>query len=146
MPRKSGHRKMPILKKARHEKFAQELACGKTAREAYKVAGYAPDDGHASRLAGNGKVATRVAELQQAGAEKSAMTAESLIAEADRIQKQAERLNQPSAAVAALIAKAKLGGLWIERSENKNENTEHVIGRTPWTAEEWLAKYGETSH
>jgi hypothetical protein len=97
-------------------------------------------------LAGNGKVATRVAELQQAGAEKSAMTAESLIAEADRIQKQAERLNQPSAAVAALIAKAKLGGLWIERSENKNENTEHVIGRTPWTAEEWLAKYGETSH
>src|SRR5271166_607724 len=99
---------MPILKNARHEKLAQELASGKTAREAYKFAGYAPDDGHASRLAGNGKVATRVAELQQAGAEKSAMTTESLIKEADRIQKQAERLNQPSAAVAALIAKAKL--------------------------------------
>jgi hypothetical protein len=137
---------MPILKNARHEKFAQELACGKTAREAYKVAGYVPDDGHASRLAGNGKVATRVAELQQAAAEKSLMTTESLIAEADRIQKLAERLKNPSAAVAALIAKAKLGGLWIERSENKNENTEYVIGSAPLTAEEWLAEYGETSH
>jgi phage terminase small subunit len=51
---------MPILTNPRHERFAQELAKGKTATEAYRLAGYKHDDGHASRLAGNGRVSARV--------------------------------------------------------------------------------------
>ncbi|WP_455872862.1 hypothetical protein [Rhizobium yanglingense] len=43
---------MPVLKNARHEKFAQALAKGKTATEAYAEAGFKPHDGNAARLRG----------------------------------------------------------------------------------------------
>jgi len=36
----------------RHERFAQALAQGKTANEAYALAGYKANDGSASRLKG----------------------------------------------------------------------------------------------
>ena len=55
---------VPVLANARHEKFAQGLAKGMSATEAYRKAGYKPSDQHASRLARNGKVRARVAELQ----------------------------------------------------------------------------------
>lgn len=51
------------LDNARHERFAQGVAAGKSATGAYEDAGYEPDTGHASRLAGNGSVAERVEEL-----------------------------------------------------------------------------------
>ena len=53
---KVAERKGNALKNPKHERFAQELAKGKSATEAYRLAGYKPDDGHASRLAGNGRV------------------------------------------------------------------------------------------
>jgi hypothetical protein len=37
---------------ARHEQFAQELAKGKAADDAYQAVGYKPDRGHASRHRG----------------------------------------------------------------------------------------------
>ena len=52
------------LDNARHEVFAQNLARGMSATEAYAKAGYKPSDQHASRLARNGKVRARVAFLQ----------------------------------------------------------------------------------
>ena len=51
------------LDNARHERFAQARAAGKSATGAYEEAGYEPDSGHASRLAGNGSVSERVTEL-----------------------------------------------------------------------------------
>jgi hypothetical protein len=63
---------MPILQNPRHERFAQELAKGKTADEAYAAAGYKPDRGPASGLAANGNIRARVAELQAIGAEEAA--------------------------------------------------------------------------
>ena len=51
------------LANARHERFAQARAAGKSATGAYEEAGYEPDSGHASRLAGNGSVFERVTEL-----------------------------------------------------------------------------------
>jgi hypothetical protein len=74
---------MPILKNPRHEAFAQELAKGKTADEAYQAVGYRADRGHASRLAANGNICVRLAELQAVGAEKAVVTIESLIAKAE---------------------------------------------------------------
>jgi phage terminase small subunit len=56
---------MPTLKNTKHERFAQELARGKSQAEAYKLAGYKPDSGAASRLSGNVSIQTRVAELQE---------------------------------------------------------------------------------
>lgn len=54
---------MPMLDNPRWERFAQGLAAGKSASEAYVAAGYEANDGNASRLKGNEKVEARVAEL-----------------------------------------------------------------------------------
>lgn len=54
---------MAILNNPRHERFAQGLAAGKSADEAYQEAGFKPDRGHASRLAAKGNIQARVAEL-----------------------------------------------------------------------------------
>lgn len=55
---------MAVLSNARHERFAQELAAGKTADEAYQLAGFRPNRGNATRLKANESVMKRVAELQ----------------------------------------------------------------------------------
>lgn len=41
---------MPVLKNARHETFAQGLAKGLTADEAYAAAGFTPNRGNATRM------------------------------------------------------------------------------------------------
>ena len=41
---------MAALPNQRHEKFAQGIAEGKSATEAYEAAGYTPNDGNATRL------------------------------------------------------------------------------------------------
>ena len=106
---------MPILSNPRHEKFAQVLAEGKPATEAYQIAGYAPNDGNCIRLKGNERVGSRVAELQAAGAERAEVTLDSLIAEASKIKNKAMARGNYSAAVSALVIKAKLSGHWLDR-------------------------------
>jgi hypothetical protein len=111
----------------RQERFAQELAIGRSQGEAYALSGYrlstvGARDACASRLLRNGKVAARVSELQAEEAASTAITVESLIREAADIQRAATADGNHSAAVAALVARAKLAGLWIERKENKNTN------------------------
>lgn len=54
---------MPILPNPRHERFAQELANGKNATEAYELAGYKRSHSNASHLQANNTVSQRVAEL-----------------------------------------------------------------------------------
>ena len=76
---------MTVLDNPKHELFAQELAKGTSASEAYVLAGYAKDDGNASRLTGNDKVKARVAEILSAGAAQAEVTAARVIAELARI-------------------------------------------------------------
>lgn len=66
---------MPVLKNARHEKFAQALAKGMTATDAYAEAGYKGDRTAASRLSTNVNVGHRVAEIKNRVAEKAEWTA-----------------------------------------------------------------------
>lgn len=133
---------MPALENQRHERFAQELAKGKTATEAYVLAGYKPNDGNAATLKGNQRISDRVAELQERGAVRTEVTIESLIREAGELQEAAKEAKQISAAVAALTAKAKLAGLWVERSENENLNTNYVVSSDPVdSVEEWEAEH-----
>jgi phage terminase small subunit len=115
---------MPVLPNAKHERFAQELAKGKTATEAYILAGYKPNDGNAATLKGNQRVLERVTEIQDRSAIRAEITIQSLIEEAAEIQAAALRDGQHSAAVGALTAKAKLAGLWVEKTENKNRNVD----------------------
>src|SRR4051794_27926780 len=61
---------MPTLINPKWERFAQARAAGETASRAYVTAGFKPNDSHASRLDGNGKVRERIAELQEAAARR----------------------------------------------------------------------------
>ena len=65
---------MPALKNARHERFAQELAKGKSQAEAYTAAGFKGSDAairaNASRLIAKDSVSARVSELTERAADK----------------------------------------------------------------------------
>ena len=74
---------MPTLQNPRHERFAQELATGKSADAAYVLAGYRANRSNAARLSANQDIQRRVAEIQALGAELAAITAETQIAEAE---------------------------------------------------------------
>jgi phage terminase small subunit len=74
---------MGILTNPRHELFAQELAKGKSASEAYTVAGYRPCRQNAARLMSNDDIRARLAELQTQAARSTAITVESICAELD---------------------------------------------------------------
>lgn len=129
---------MPALPNQRHEKFAQELSKGKTATEAYVLAGYKPNDGNAATLKGNQRISDRILELQNAGSLRVEVTIASLLQEAAEIQRAAKEAGQHSAAVAALTAKAKLAGLWVDKSETENVNTNYVVSGEPVdNVEDW---------
>mgnify|MGYP003385884168 CR=1 FL=1 len=74
---------MAVLENAKHELFAQELAKGKTATEAYVLAGYKDNDGNASKLAA--KVQDRVKEITGKAADKAGVTIERILAELAKI-------------------------------------------------------------
>lgn len=56
---------MTILTNQRHERFAQELAKGTSASEAYELAGYKPNRGNAIALKQDQRISMRVAEILQ---------------------------------------------------------------------------------
>ena len=114
---------MPPLENARHERFAQGLAKGKTQEQAYIDAGYSENGARvsASQLLTNPNVAARVAELQ----ERAAIRVEWDIADAIRELEEARvaagsaETVQASAMISATMGKAKLLGLVIDKAENK---------------------------
>jgi hypothetical protein len=113
---------MPVLKNARHERFVQELFKGKSQAEAYERAGYKPSDAHSSRLAGNGRIAARLTELQEAAARRANTTADDIARQLDEDRDLAREVKVPSAAVSASMGKAKLFGLIKERHEHTGAN------------------------
>lgn len=115
---------MPALSNPKWERFAQSLFRGKTQIEAYTEAGYKADSGAANRLSGNISIQRRVAELLDASSLRVEVTVASLIKEAGEIQAAAMQEKQLSAASAALTIKAKLAGLWVDKSENTNRNVD----------------------
>lgn len=66
---------MPILRNARHEKFAQAIAKGKTADEAYVMAGYEFNRGNAARLKANESIRKRTEEIRGRISEKAEWSA-----------------------------------------------------------------------
>jgi hypothetical protein len=126
---------MPALANSRHEAFAQALARGSSATAAYVEAGYKQNRHNAAALAREKHIRTRVNELQeeqlaihqQATAEAAAnakVTLETLIAEAEAARAKAmEEKGGAAAAVSALIAKAKLAGMWREKVDQHNSGS-----------------------
>lgn len=115
-------RAMPVLPNPRHEAFAQALAQGKTAADAYQQAGYRQSRSAASRLSTNVNIERRVAELQGRAAKKAEVTIESLLDELEEARAIALKEKQSSAAVSATMGKAKLTGLLIEKREHTGRN------------------------
>lgn len=105
---------MPVLKNARHETFAQGLAKGLTADEAYQKAGFKPNRGNAATLKANQSILDRVEEIQGKAAAKAGVTIQSLTDELEQARGIAIAEKQSSAAVAATMGKAKLHGLGVE--------------------------------
>ena len=116
---------MPALSNQRHELFAQVLAAGCSATEAYVKAGYRLNKGNAGRLKANERIRERVGELQarnvQAQEAAVGVTIEQLRTQFAEAYDMAKELSQPTAMVAATTAQAKLAGLWIERSETRKQ-------------------------
>src|SRR5215471_15103923 len=112
---------MPVLSNPRRERFAQYLAAGMPQVEAYEKAGYARDTGAAARVSAIASVRQRVAELLRRNIAKqdaaTTVTVEQLQAELEAARAGAMESGRYNDAVAAITAKAKLGGLWVERSE-----------------------------
>jgi hypothetical protein len=100
-----------ILANPRHESFAQELAKGISKAEAYANAGYKGGRSCACRQSTKANIRSRVTELQADAAVKTVVTIERLTHELEEARRVAIARGNPSAAVLAIMAKAKLHGL-----------------------------------
>lgn len=76
---------MQPLENQRHEIFARHIAEGKTADEAYMLAGFMPHRQNAHRLMTNDDVQKRVEELQQNAAKRTEITIEKVLNELAKI-------------------------------------------------------------
>jgi hypothetical protein len=126
---------MGILTNPRHELFAQELAKGKSATEAYTL-GYKPCRQNAARLMTNDNIRARLDELQGAVARSTKVTVESICRELDEANAVAKAKGQAAAMVSAATLRAKLSGLMFERVEVGNpgdfdgcESTAEIVDR-----------------
>jgi len=119
---------MPTLKNSRRERFAQLLASGKTAKDAYATAGYKASESNGAWLARKEEISSRVAEISRehwsreqaaaaAAVERTAITRQSLVEKIEAARQAAMEAGQFSAAVAAAKEIAVLLGIRIERSE-----------------------------
>lgn len=134
---------MTVLKNARHEKFAQELAKGKSQLDAYEAAGYKPDRGAATRLSANVSVIDRVSELQGKAADVAVITAADIAKQLDEDRKFAKDVGAAAAMVSATMGKAKVLGLIIEKrdltssdgSMSPKEPTYKLVEAKPGAAE-----------
>lgn len=138
---------MPALENPRHERFAQELAKGRSQVEAYGLAGYMIDDGAASRLSGNVRVQDRVRELLDRAASRAEVSKswvmERLMANArmclgedplivpgtEDAEGSVEFRRDPAAANQALQLLGKELGMFVDRSISATTTLEELLDR-----------------
>ncbi|WP_454572903.1 terminase small subunit [Mesorhizobium sp. PL10] len=105
----------------RQERFCLGLAEGLPQSRAYIEAGYTARGNaaevEASKMVRLPKIAARVAELQAAAAKRSEITVDDLVAELEGMRKLAIACKNPAAGVSAIMGKAKLLGLIVDKAE-----------------------------
>ena len=106
---------MPVLSNARHEKFAQLLAQGRTEYEAYELCHYKPHRGNPCKLAR--KVADRVEEITREAARRTVINKEYLIEKSEELRAQGMKSGQLAAAGTAIRELGVLTGHRVERAE-----------------------------
>jgi phage terminase small subunit len=159
---------MAALQNARHERFAQELASGKTLEQAHRMAGYKASRSGASQLKQNINISARINEILiereslhgQATADAikaTALTKEWVIemltqnvAKAmqatpvtdDEGNPIGEFQYQGSVANRALELLGKELGMFVERTQNENVNTNYVVSGDPVdSVQDWEAEH-----
>ena len=119
---------MPILQNPRHETFAQARAKGALLDDAYEDAGFAPGNGHASRLALRPEVAERIGELRAERSELIDSNTQAVVAALLRIAKASEALASPAgikeARVTLLEARRLGSSLADERARERRRSFE----------------------
>lgn len=123
---------MPVLKNPKHEAFAQGLAKGLSADEAYESAGYSRNRGNATRLKANESVVKRVEELQGRIAEKAEWSAADRLETLKRIVEATER-GEPRVAVSAIAEANKMQG---SHAPTKQEHTSPDGSMSPVSAKD----------
>jgi len=111
---------MPTLKNTRHEMFAQALARGATATDAYSQAGYKGDRTAASRLSTNVNITRRVDEIKNRVAEKAEWSAADRLLSLKAIH-DASTKDDRRTAIAAIAEANKMQGSY---APTKTENGE----------------------
>ncbi len=117
---------MAALKNARQERFAQELAKGKSLIKAYEEAGYRPNRSAANRLASDVNICRRLAELQERAAVRAEITVAGITERLLNIATKAEGKDEAAmlqVARASLMDAAKLNGLVVDKGENVDIST-----------------------
>jgi hypothetical protein len=110
---------MPVLKNARHERFAQARAKGKTIDDAYVDAGFKENRGNAARLNANESIRKRVDEITSRVAEKAEWTAADRLISLKTIHDASLREDRRTA-IAAIAEANKMQGSY---APTKNEHT-----------------------
>jgi hypothetical protein len=76
----------------------------------------------ASRLLANSKVAARVKELQELAKERTLVTMESITRELEEVRAAAVNGKEYAPAVSAIMGKAKVNGLLVDKAELTGKN------------------------
>ena len=109
----------------KQEKFAREVASGKTQADAYRAAYSAGKMSDktvheaASRLMADSKISTRVKEIQKPITERAQITLESHLADLKSLRNMAAKEKQIAAAISAEVARGKVCGYYVEKHEHK---------------------------
>lgn len=121
---------MPRLENSKHERFAQALAAGKTAVDAYECAGYRRNRGHASTLRKNPGLLKRVDEILEsrgqiqgrgalAAIERARLSKTTVIEMLLADRELARQNGQSSAAIRATELLGKELGMFVERAAHR---------------------------
>ncbi len=121
---------MPTLQNLRHERFAQLRAKGYSLEEAYELAGFVRDSGHACRLARRPQVAGRIAELRlDIGQAAPRANLEQTIAGLLSLVERADYQTTPAHLAEArltLMEAHRLHEIWMERRAEEREKLARV--------------------
>ena len=133
---------MPPLDNPKHERFAQAVAAGKSAVDAYESAGYRRNRGHASTLRKNPKLLKRVDEIletrgqiQQRGTlaaiERTRLTKTTIIEMLLADRELARKNGQSSAAIRATELLGIELGMFIRKTHNRHSHERKLSEMSP---------------
>lgn len=144
---------MPILENPRHELFAQALAKGETAVDAYQAAGYEANDGNSFRLKNDPVVVARVDELLEDAARVAGIDTVRVLKELGRLAfadprqgYAGGRLKMPedwSDDFAASVASVKVVTRSAGKDADGNPMVEYVTETKHWDKNSALEKIGK---